>query len=97
MFRGDVSHHDSGRSRTLFHVSSRRRQGVALDEPLRRLVLETAKELHHIRESLAVPAARYSEKCKRCSLLEYCMPAVGHSARAYCQKLAQEAKEVETV
>ena len=66
-------------------------------EPLRRLVLETAKELHHIRESLSVPVARYSEKCKRCSLLEYCMPAVGHSARAYCQKLAQEAKEVEMV
>ena len=81
----------------IFYISSHRRQRVVLDEPLRRLVLETAKELHHIRESLSVPAARYSEKCKRCSLLEYCMPAVGHSARAYCQKLAQEAKEVETV
>ena len=81
----------------IFYISSHRRQRVVLDEPLRRLVLETAKELHHIRESLSVPAARYSQKCKRCSLLEYCMPAVGHSARAYCQKLAQEAKEVETV
>ena len=81
----------------IFYISSHRRQRVVLDEPLRRLVLETAKELHHIRESLSVPAARYSEKCKRCSLLEYCMPAVGHSARAYCQKLAQVAKEVETV
>ena len=81
----------------IFYISSHRRQRVVLDEPLRRLVLETAKELHHIRESLSVPVARYSEKCKRCSLLEYCMPAVGHSARAYCQKLAQEAKEVETV
>lgn len=81
----------------IFYISSHRRQRVVLDEPLRRLVLETAKELHHIRESLSVPVARYSEKCKRCSLLEYCMPAVGHSARAYCQKLTQEAKEVETV
>ena len=75
----------------IFYISSHRRQRVVLDEPLRRLVRALGGW------SVLAPVARYSEKCKRCSLLEYCMPAVGHSARAYCQKLAQEAKEVETV
>lgn len=90
-------YHTSIPEGALFYISSHRRQRVVLDEMLRRIVLETVEELHRIRETLTVPAARYSEKCKRCSLLEYCMPAVGHSARAYCQKLAQEAKEVEMV
>lgn len=81
----------------IFYISSHRRQTVALDEPLRRLVRETAEELHRIRDTLSVPAADYSEKCRRCSLLEYCMPGVRQSARAYCEQLAQEAKEVETI
>lgn len=79
----------------IFYLSSHRRQTVVLDEPLRQLVRETAKELHRIRKALAIPAARHSEKCRRCSLLEYCMPDVRQSARAYCQQLAEEAKEME--
>ena len=79
----------------IFYLSSHRRQTVVLDEPLRQLVRETAKELHRIRKALSVPTARHSEKCRRCSLLEYCMPDVRQSARAYCQQLAEEAKEME--
>ena len=71
----------------IFYLSSHRRQIVALDEPLRRLVRETAEELHRIRDTLSIPAASYSEKCRRCSLLEYCMPGVNRSARAYCEQL----------
>ena len=81
----------------IFYLSSHRRQIVALDEPLRRLVRETAEELHRIRDTLSIPAASYSEKCRRCSLLEYCMPGVNRSARAYCEQLAQEAREVELI
>lgn len=81
----------------IFYLSSHRRQTVSLDEPLRRLVRETAEELHRIRDTLSIPKARYSEKCRRCSLLEYCMPGVSRSARAYCEQLVQEAKEVEQI
>lgn len=77
----------------IFYLSSHRRQTVALDEPLRRLVWETAEKLHHIRDTLSIPAARYSEKCQRCSLREYCMPDISRSAQAYCEQLAREAKE----
>lgn len=79
----------------IFYLSSHRRQNVALNESLRCLVRETAQKLHQIRDTLSIPVARYSEKCQRCSLLEYCMPGIGRSAQAYCEQLAREAKEVE--
>lgn len=81
----------------IFYLSSHRRQTVVLDEPLRHLVRETAEELHRIRDTLSIPAARYSEKCQRCSLQEYCQPGVSRSARAYCEQLAKEAKEVDAI
>lgn len=81
----------------IFYLSSHRRQTVVLDEPLRHLVRETAEELHRIRDTLSIPAARYSEKCRRCSLQEYCQPGVSRSARAYCEQLAKEAKEVDAI
>lgn len=81
----------------IFYLSSHRRQTVSLDESLRRLVRETAGELHRVRDTLSIPVARYSEKCRRCSLLEYCMPGVRRSAQAYCEQLAQEAKEVDLI
>lgn len=79
----------------IFYLSSHRRQTVDLDASLRQRVWETAKELHQIRSTLTVPAARYSTRCNRCSLREYCMPGTKQSARAYCEQLAQEAREVE--
>lgn len=81
----------------IFYISSHRRQTVALNGQLRQLVCETAKKLHEIRDTLSVPSAEYSNKCKRCSLREYCMPGTKQSARAYCEQLAQEAKEVEPI
>lgn len=90
-------YHTSIPEGAIFYLSSHRRQVVALDEPLRRLVRETAAELHRIRDTLSIPAACCSEKCRRCSLLEYCMPGAGRSARSYCERLAQEAKEVESL
>ena len=81
----------------IFYLSSHRRQTVELDASLRQLVWETAKELHRIRSTLTVPAARYSPRCNRCSLREYCMPGTKQSARTYCEQLAQEAREVEVL
>ena len=81
----------------IFYLSSHRRQIVELDASLRQLVWETAKELHRIRSTLTVPAARYSPRCNRCSLREYCMPGTKQSARTYCEQLAQEAREVEVL
>lgn len=76
----------------LFFISSHRRLTVALDDVLRRRTRELARELHRIRAELSVPGAVYSAKCRRCSLLELCMPRVKASAGSYCKRLRQEAR-----
>ena len=79
----------------IFYIASHRRQTVDFDEKLRDDVSHTAALLHQIRDSLSVPQAGYSAKCKRCSLAELCMPGVQSSADAYCRQMIREAKEAE--
>ena len=81
----------------IFYISSHRRQVVTLNQALRERTLDAAQQLHKLRRELTIPTAEYTAKCKRCSLLEYCMPRVTQTAQTYCQQLAQQAKEVETV
>jgi len=75
----------------LFFISSHRRMIVPLDATLRAQTQTLAKKLHQIRNELSVPAARYSAKCRRCSLQELCMPKVKSSAESYLLQLRQEA------
>lgn len=75
----------------LFFISSHRRLAVPLDDDLRDRTRQLARQLHEIRQELSIPAAEYSVKCRRCSLLELCMPKVKASAAAYCRQLCQEA------
>ena len=76
----------------LFYISSHRRFSVAFDGALRRRTAEAAQKLRSMRESLSVPAAEYSAKCRRCSLCELCMPRVKSSAKEYLRGLIEEAK-----
>lgn len=77
----------------LFFISSHRRLPVPLTKELRARTRETALSLRQLRESLSVPKAEYGSKCKRCSLLEYCMPRVKSSAETYCRELENGARE----
>ena len=79
----------------LFFISSHRRMEVEFSQKLRADVKERAALLRKLWEEQEIPRAEYRAKCKRCSVREYCMPEVKTSARDYCQKLAQEAMEVE--
>ena len=81
----------------LFFISAHRRQEVLFTDELRQTVEKTAADLRAIRDSFRIPPAEYGPKCKKCSLKEYCMPKVKTSAQKYCEILAQEAKEVETL
>lgn len=78
----------------LFFISSHRRMVVPLDDALRDRTRQLARQLHEIRQDLSIPAAVYSTKCRRCSLLELCMPKVKASAATYCRQLQQEAAGV---
>lgn len=81
----------------LFFITAHRRLPVMFSEQLRAKTRETAHILRDIRQRLVVPAADYSAKCKRCSLLEYCMPRTKTSAQEYCRILQAEATKEDMV
>lgn len=60
----------------IFYGKTRRRIDVPFDEPLRLLTQQTASRLHEMIQSGHTPSAEYQPKCKRCSLLNLCLPNV---------------------
>ncbi len=83
----------------LFYGKKHRRYEIALDEQLRRRTEELAHRLHQLTENGVTPPGTYGKKCRRCSLLEQCMPKLaGHrSARGYIERfLSQIEQETET-
>lgn len=81
----------------LFYISSHRRKPVIFTAELREQVRNTVQQLEAIRRNYTVPPAKSGPKCKRCSLRELCLPNAKNTAQGYCQKLAQDAMEVETL
>ena len=81
----------------VFFLSSHKRLRVELSEELRIMVRNAASELRRIREAFIIPEAQYGSKCKKCSMLEYCMPKAKKSASEYCKKLKLEAEEGECI
>lgn len=79
----------------VFFISAHRRMEVQFSGQLRAEVKERAAALNELWEKHIIPPAEYGEKCKRCSIHEYCMPKVSRSAKAYCKRLEREAIEVE--
>ena len=57
-----------------FYGKIRRRVQVELDDELRKQTEEIIVAVHEIVSQKKVPAARYNEKCRNCSLEETCMP-----------------------
>ena len=79
----------------LFYTSSHRRFPVKFTDELRQEVLRTVAILRNIRDERTVPKAKYSVKCKKCSLYEICMPKVAASADNYCRQMKREAENME--
>jgi CRISPR-associated exonuclease Cas4 len=57
-----------------FYGKIRRRNLVEIDAELRTQTEEIIASVHKIVSQKKVPAARYNEKCRNCSLEETCMP-----------------------
>lgn len=81
------------REGAIFYITSHKRQAVTLTPELRSKVQETADILRKIRDNAKIPPAKYSPKCKRCSIREYCLPKTKQSAQNYCKQLEQDARE----
>ena len=77
----------------LFYGQTHHRHDVIFDKALRMETEEAAKKVHELIESGITPKAGYSKKCKKCSLLELCMPKTcgkSWSARKYLLTAIEE-------
>ncbi len=74
----------------IFYGKTRRRMDVVFDKALRMETEDTASRVHGLIESGITPKAEYSEKCKKCSLLELCLPKVNKNASNYLLKVLEE-------
>ncbi len=60
----------------LYYGVPRRRYEVSCDDELRREVESLSARLHEFSGLGKTPAAKYSKKCRSCSLNDFCMPKV---------------------
>jgi CRISPR-associated exonuclease Cas4 len=74
----------------LFYGRTRRREDVVFDEKLRRETENAARKVHNLIESGTTPKPEYSKKCKKCSLLNLCMPKVSRKVGDYLMKAVEE-------
>jgi CRISPR-associated exonuclease Cas4 len=79
----------------IFHVGSRRRREVLLDEGLRRTTEQAVEQLHALLASGATPAPVLHPKCKACSLHDVCLPELVTAGAVY-QKAARALFTVST-
>ncbi len=77
----------------LFYGQTRRREDVAFDNALRMETEDTARKVHDLIESGITPKAEYSAKCKKCSLLELCMPRTCGKAKSVSKYLQTAIEE----
>ena len=59
----------------VFHVSSRHRREVLLDESLRLHTLQVIEAVRKLLVTLSVPPPVHDARCKNCSLLDSCLPS----------------------
>jgi len=80
-------------SGALFYGKTRRRLEVAIDNDLRMETEETAKKVHKLIKSGITPHPEFSKKCKRCSLVELCMPEICGKKAKVSQYLTSALRE----
>jgi CRISPR-associated exonuclease Cas4 len=77
----------------LFYGRQQRRHAVAFDGELRQLTEDAARRFHELIATGETPRAAKSPECKRCSLVELCVPEIfgrRRSARRYLDAAVSE-------
>lgn len=79
----------------MFYGRTRRRHHVIFDSSLRNRVSELASEMHQLFEQRITPLPEKRQACKRCSLVEICLPHInrGRSVRSYLESVMHERTE----
>jgi CRISPR-associated exonuclease Cas4 len=66
----------------LFYGRSRRRREVFFDAVLREVTVSAAARFHQMVNARETPRVPRQPKCKRCSLLQICMPDITGPGRS---------------
>jgi CRISPR-associated exonuclease Cas4 len=74
----------------LFYGQTRHRYDVKFDSALRKETEEAAMRLRELIASGITPPPEYSAKCKKCSLVELCLPKVSRKASNYLARMVEE-------
>jgi len=74
----------------LFYGETRHRHDVEFDTALRQETEKAAVRLRELIASGATPPPVYSAKCKKCSLVEICLPQVNKKVSNYLLKVIEE-------
>jgi CRISPR-associated exonuclease Cas4 len=74
----------------LFYGQTHHRHDVTFNKALRMETEDAAKKVHALIESGITPKAEYSKKCKKCSLLEVCLPKMSRKASNYLMNAMRE-------
>ena len=64
-----------------FYGAKRRRQGVRIDAALRDTTLKTIDRLRTMIRERTTPAAVVTKACKKCSLIDLCLPRISSGQR----------------
>ncbi len=73
----------------LFYGRTRRREEVVFGDKLRLETENAAGNVHELIEAGVTPRAEYSKKCKKCSLVDLCIPKVGRRVSNYLMKAVE--------
>ncbi len=60
----------------IFHVESHQRREVKINKTLRKSVLQTIQEIRTIQQQDTLPPPVNDKRCRNCSLIELCQPAL---------------------
>jgi len=74
----------------IYHVKSRRRRVVVLDDALRDKVRQTASAVHSMIDSQCIPEPVFGKHCDQCSLQGICMPVVNRMQTQLFEPLAED-------
>ncbi|MBI5056120.1 MAG: CRISPR-associated protein Cas4 [Nitrospirae bacterium] len=74
----------------LFYGQTRHRYDVKFDSTLRKETEDAAMRLHEFIASGITPSPVYSAKCRKCSLVELCLPKVSKKACNYLARMIEE-------
>ena len=74
----------------LFYGETRHRHDVEFDTALRKETEEAAVRLRELIASGTTPPPVYSARCKKCSLVEVCLPQINKKASNYLLKVIEE-------